>query len=60
MNAAGQQACAGAFLKVLEEVQHTEKTNTRNAGTDWRCRQFFVEHGDTAAALLRAVQENRA
>jgi hypothetical protein len=42
----------GAFKRVLDEVLHTERTNTRNAGTDWRCRELFVDHGNYLLALL--------
>lgn len=40
------------FKKTLEEVKRTNSTNTRNAGTDWRCRDFFTEYGDQILALL--------
>lgn len=41
-----------ALEKIVAEVKETESSNTRSAGTDYRCRQFFVEHGDELLAQL--------
>jgi uncharacterized sporulation protein YeaH/YhbH (DUF444 family) len=40
---------------VVSEVNETEATHTRNAGTDYNCRQWFVEHGDTLLNMARAL-----
>lgn len=40
------------FKKMLAEVKHTNGTNSRNAGTDWRCRNFFTEYGDELLSVL--------
>ena len=40
------------FKRVLEEVKRTNATATRSAGTDFRCRDWFTEHGDEILALL--------
>ena len=59
-----QQAAVAAFRQVLADVEHKEQTNTRNPGTDYRARQFFVEHGpdflselDTARAEIERLRE---
>ena len=33
-----------ALEAVLSEVEETERGNTRNPGTDYRCRRWFVNH----------------
>lgn len=43
--------------KIVAEVKETESSNTRSAGTDYRCRQFFVEHGDELLALFAQPTE---
>ena len=40
-------------IPVIADVRHTETTHTRNAGTDWRCREWFVDHGDVFPDLAR-------
>lgn len=41
---------------MLTEIEHTETTNTRNLGTDYKARRFFVELGaELRDALLKAL-----
>lgn len=49
------KALIDAMQCVLADVQDTEKNHTRNAGTDYNCRQWFVEHGGTALAALERL-----
>lgn len=41
-----------ALKKIIDEVELTERKNTRGAGTDYRCRDFIRESGK---AVLAAV-----
>ncbi len=47
-----KDAAVGAFKRVLDEVLHTERTNTRSPMTDFHCRELFVDHGNYLLALL--------
>jgi hypothetical protein len=49
-----------AAKRMVDEVKRTNETNTRNAGTDWRARDFFTEHGDALVQLLRPVENKTA
>lgn len=54
-----------AFRHVLEEVELTERSNTRNAGTDYFARVFFRDHGRALldiveAARLRTITQPQA
>lgn len=48
-----------AFNSVLTEVMRTEANNTRNPGTDYRARKFFVEYGTAALASLQPAKGER-
>jgi len=49
-------AALEAAKEVVAEVEYTEKTHTRNAGTDYNCRQWFVEHGSVLLDLQKALE----
>ena len=48
-----------AMMKDLNEVtlqvNHTEATNTRSAGMDRKCREFFVDHGQRIVGLMAVI-----
>lgn len=48
------EALEAAARKIVAEVQETKRTHTRNAGTDYHCREFFVDHGDQLLVALSA------
>lgn len=45
-------AALEAFKRTLDEVKHTEATNTRSAWTDYQARMFFVDYGTILLNML--------
>lgn len=57
MTHAEQNGLVEALTATLHDVERTEASHTRNPGTDYRCRQWFVNYGRTTLAALQAKQE---
>lgn len=47
-----EKSALEAYRRTLDEVKHTEATNTRSAWTDYQARMFFVEFGATLLQIL--------